>query len=113
MQNFLNRDEHPLHMLLSLIRERSLVRVQAGPLIIHYILQVKHSDKEEAPERIRGFGAATVQQRSLSGERGFHRPHGLISHTRQKVRVGVQGHRYRGVPEKLLDELGMGALREQ
>ena len=44
---------------------------------------------------------------------GLHRPHGLISHTRQKVRVGVQGYGYGSVPQKHLDELGMGALRAQ
>src|SRR5215204_5559610 len=50
---------------------------------------------------------------TLLGERSLHRPYCLSPHARQEVRVSVQGHRYRGVPQKLLNELWMSALREQ
>ncbi len=55
---------------------------------------------------------STWTERRTSRKSRLHRPHGLISHAWQEVRVGVQGHRYRGVPQKLLNELRMGALRE-
>jgi hypothetical protein len=43
----------------------------------------------------------------------FHSPHGLVSHARQEVRVGIQSHGYGCVPQKLLDEFRVGALRKQ
>ena len=43
----------------------------------------------------------------------LHGAHGLLLHVRQHVGVGVHRLLYRGVPEHLLDYLGMSALGEQ
>jgi hypothetical protein len=58
LQVFLDDSEHPWHMLLSLIRKRSLVRVQAGPRQKSDVLQVK-TRNERRPRSISG---AFVQQ---------------------------------------------------
>ena len=54
-----------------------------------------------------------MQQRgSTLRKRGLHRLYGLVSHGGQEVRVGVEAHRYRSVPQELLDELRVSALSQ-
>ena len=54
-----------------------------------------------------------MQQRgSTLRKRDLHRLHGLVSHRGQEVRVGAESHRYRGVPQELLDELRLSALSQ-
>src|SRR5918997_7019836 len=43
----------------------------------------------------------------------FHHVRRLIPHARQHVGVGIQGDGYRGVPEELLNDLGVHALAEK
>jgi hypothetical protein len=73
----------------ALIRKRSLVRVQAGPLQKVLDLQVKR----RFTMRPWSVSRALVQQRGFAlRKRGLHRPHGLFPHARQEVRVSVEGH---------------------
>jgi hypothetical protein len=46
-------------------------------------------------------------------ERVLHGAGGVVAHAGHDVTVSVQCDRYRGVPEQLLDELGMDPFREQ
>src|SRR5918998_1572340 len=46
-------------------------------------------------------------------ERGVHRAGGSIAHVGQDVAVDVEGEAYVGMPEEVLDELGVDALAQQ
>ena len=59
----LDSGEHVGHPLLSLIRKRSLVRVQAGPPEKPLNLQVKHRSKDKGQEDSRPFLTPTRHQR--------------------------------------------------
>ena len=55
----------------------------------------------------------TPAPKAFSGQRGLHSGGRLVSHAGQDVGVSVEGKGHGGVPQEILDELGMVAPGEQ
>jgi hypothetical protein len=80
----------------------SPVRFRVSPLL--KVLQ--NAGKGEGPILRRGPSPATVLQPIL-GKHRVHLLRGLSLHTKQHVRISVQGDRNAGVAQKFLHHLGM------
>ena len=58
-------------------------------------------------------GGARLQSNALLGQGTLHRAYSHILYIRQYRAVGVHRPTYAGVPQHLLDHLGVGSLRQQ
>jgi hypothetical protein len=108
----LNNSEHPQQTLLSLIRKRSLVRVQAGPLgknppFCRWNVEHKKRTGTKTGPCYTNCYTNALRKRLL---------HGLdraVLHVGQDVAIGVERYRYGRVPQHLGDDLGVHVLEQQ
>ena len=100
---------------MELIRKRSLVRVQAGPL--RKVLQKTVFCRQEERAGIRflaPFTATRTGHGSRDGtQRRFHRLDCGVLHVGEDVGVGVEGDGYGGVTQHLGDNLHVDAFAQE
>ena len=105
---FLNNDEHTQHMMLSLTRKRSVVRIHYRPL--YKLLQITGKSKrpgEKTGPFYTNFYTSALRKRLL------HSGNGTALHVGQHMRVSVERYRYSRVAQHFRDDLWVNVLKQQ